>query len=609
MVSRRNFFNILVMMAVLFFMFQFSQVIKARGNNYDVNEYAEGERASGHDRWEQPIRGRTDVYLKDREYVLFIGDATGVMGKTVKQWCLYTKRNLVILPNCRRYNFPPDCRPEMIFIDSDNIDFKNDSVSLVKIAKENAQSIIFCNAPNITVLRLRSDVTRLVGVDDIRTEEAHIDGVDLFSGFFLGGEVVYKVAENMDEEEAEKLQDLPMNIPWYSIGRATKTYMVGIMEDEEIDESKYPAIIWRNSFYDSQVYVVADGFMAGPAGYGILDAIAYEMSDYQIYPVVNARNTVLVDYPSFASENEAKLEEIYSRSQTAVLRDIMWPSIAALAAKNNIRFTCYISPQYNYSDGIEPKGDDVVFYLQQFKETASEAGWSLKCRDDTELSVKFDSDAEFFDSLNSNYKYASIYADTLTEELREMISSDGALSDVTGIAIPYEEGEPVVSYYTDDITKQYIMADSVNYSYYKDFLTRSLITSLGYTNTMIDIHDVLWPEGREDQWENYFSELSGNISTYWNMNKAFERTTMSESDRRVRNFLNLSYTDRREGDMIILTKRDADEAWFVLRTHGEDVRKAEGADYEEIETDAYLIHMVEDNARIFLEKGEGVYEY
>lgn len=597
------------MMAVLFFMFQFSQVIKARGNNYDVNEYAESERASGHDKWEQPIKGRTDVYLKDREYVLFIGDATGVMGKTVRQWCLYTKRNLVVLPNCRRYNFSSDCRPEMIFIDSDNINFKNDSVSLVKIARENAQSIVFCNAPNITVLRLRGDLTRLVGVDDIRTEKANIEGVDLFSGFLLGGEAIYKVPEGADEEEAEEIQDMPMTIPWYSIGRATKTYMVGMMADESIDESKYPAIIWRNSFYDSQIYVVADDFMAGPAGYGIIDAIVYEMSDYQIYPVINARNTVLVDYPSFASENEDKLMEIYSRSQTAVLRDIMWPGIAALAEKNNIKLTCFISPQYNYSDDIEPDGDNVVFYLQQFKETASEAGWSLKCVDDTELSVKFDSDASFFEALDSNYKYASIYADEVSDELKEKLSSDEALKDVTSIAIPYAEGEPVVSYYTDNITKQYIMADSVHYSYSGDFLTRSLITSLGYTNTMIDIHDVLWPESKDDQWENYFDELSRNVSTYWNMNKSFERTTMSESDKRVRNFLNLSYTDTREDDTITLTKKDVDEAWFVLRTHGEDIAKVEGASYEKIENDAYLIYMSDDIAYIHLKNGESILEY
>ena len=40
MVSRRNFFSIVMMMAALTFMFQFSQIIKENASNYDVNEYA-----------------------------------------------------------------------------------------------------------------------------------------------------------------------------------------------------------------------------------------------------------------------------------------------------------------------------------------------------------------------------------------------------------------------------------------------------------------------------------------------------------------------------------------------------------------------------------------
>lgn len=84
---------------------------------------------------------------------------------------------------------------------------------------------------------------------------------------------------------------------------------------------------------------------------------------------------------------------------------------------------------------------------------------------------------------------------------------------------------------------------------------------------------------------------------------------MSESDKRVRNFLNLSYTDTREDDTITLTKKDVDEAWFVLRTHGEDIAKVEGASYEKIENDAYLIYMSDDIAYIHLKNGESILEY
>ena len=46
MLSKRDFLAIVLMMLALFFIFQFSQVIKAQGNNFDVNEYA-GDSAEG----------------------------------------------------------------------------------------------------------------------------------------------------------------------------------------------------------------------------------------------------------------------------------------------------------------------------------------------------------------------------------------------------------------------------------------------------------------------------------------------------------------------------------------------------------------------------------
>ena len=51
MVSRRNFISICIMMAVLLFMLQFSQVIKENGSDYSVNEYMETEVPSGDKRW------------------------------------------------------------------------------------------------------------------------------------------------------------------------------------------------------------------------------------------------------------------------------------------------------------------------------------------------------------------------------------------------------------------------------------------------------------------------------------------------------------------------------------------------------------------------------
>ena len=73
----------------------------------------------------------------------------------------------------------------------------------------------------------------------------------------------------------------------------------------------------------------------------------------------------------------------------------------------------------------------------------------------------------------------------------------------------------------------------------------------------------------------------------------------------MRCFLNLSYAWERTEDVIVLeTGQEADKAWFLLRTHGEEITEISGADYQKLEEDAFLIQMLSDRARIELGKSK-----
>ena len=85
MLSKRDFLSIFLMMVTLFFIFQFLQVVKDSGNNYDVNEYAA----------DIDIKA-SDMEVKQADSkVWFIGDVNGGVGDAVKQWCTYTRQELI----------------------------------------------------------------------------------------------------------------------------------------------------------------------------------------------------------------------------------------------------------------------------------------------------------------------------------------------------------------------------------------------------------------------------------------------------------------------------------------------------------------------------------
>ena len=95
MISRRNYFTITVIMFIVFFLFQFSNVALESWNHYEENSYIIDT---------EEIPGKSDVYQVNadtgdfvndgRETVVYIGEKEGSVGETVSLWVTYTKRNM-----------------------------------------------------------------------------------------------------------------------------------------------------------------------------------------------------------------------------------------------------------------------------------------------------------------------------------------------------------------------------------------------------------------------------------------------------------------------------------------------------------------------------------
>ena len=143
-----------------------------------------------------------------------------------------------------------------------------------------------------------------------------------------------------------------------------------------------------------------------------------------------------------------------------------------------------------------------------------------------------------------------------------------------------------------------------------DLESRSLATALAYSNTILDMHPAVFPETEEEQWEKYFNRIFSNVSTYFHRFSFMEDTTLSESDSRVRTFLNLSYEEEREGNTIALrVSGSSRDSWFLLRTHGEKVTEVVNGDFTEVEQNTYLVKTHVGEVRIRLEKADEVLTY
>lgn len=605
MVSKRKFFSIAIMMFVLFFLFQFSMVLRDSKNTYDINSSLTEKKADGENQWTPSDSNSTTVIGADSS-VVFVGNKAGDMGTAVSRWCTYAKRKLISCKSVSTYKADDKNLPEMMILESEKY-ADGDNLTTLETLEKKGVIIVFGCLENVKNIQNNKALMKFLGIQKVVAEETHLAGVKLFEGLLLGGEVTYNTSKDKEEK---KRQDLELNVPWYQVGSGTKTYMVGLLDEKtgkNVENEDLPTIIWRNGIDYGSVFAVVGDYMKDSTALGLLDGMRAEALQYTIYPIVNAQNLSMVNFPVFADENNTEMLKLYSQSVTGIARDIMWPALISVVEKSDMKMTCFIQPQADYTDDIEPKSGNLEFYLKQMKEQSAEAGISLEYQKLDKAEDKVTKDTEFFENEKTDYRFGAAFAKE--KDLKGILkdTDSGLLGDVGTLVCDYTENQPVVSYYSDSVTLQTVTSDGMNYAYSDDIRMRSIQTALGYTNVMLDMYDIFWPQEKTDRWEVMQKRFSSNLLTYWKNFRDFDSTTLSESNARIRTFLNLAYSQSREDNTITLQTSEVG-SWFILRTHGEEIDEIDGGSQTEIEADAYLICAEDTTVKIRLKEQELYYD-
>lgn len=601
MVSKRKFFSIATMMFVLFFLFQFSMVLRDSKNTYDINSSLTKKKADGENQWTP-----SDSVTGADSSVVFVGNKAGDMGTAVSRWCTYAKRKLISCKSVSTYKSDDKNLPEMMILESEKY-ADGDNLTTLETLEKKGVIIVFGCLENAKNIQNNKALMKFLGIQKVVAEETHLAGVKLFEGLLLGGEVTYNTSKDKEEK---KRQDLELDVPWYQVGSGTKTYMVGLLDEKtgkNVENEDLPTIIWRNGIDYGSVFAVVGDYMKDSTALGLLDGMRAEALQYTIYPIVNAQNLSMVNFPVFADENNTEMLKLYSQSVTGIARDIMWPALISVVEKSDMKMTCFIQPQADYTDDIEPKSGNLEFYLKQMKEQSAEAGISLEYQKLDKAEDKVTKDTEFFENEKINYRFGAAFAKE--KDLKGILkdTDSGLLGDVGTLVCDYTENQPVVSYYSDSVTLQTVTSDGMNYAYSDDIRMRSIQTALGYTNVMLDMYDIFWPQEKTDRWEVMQKRFSSNLLTYWKNFRDFDSTTLSESNARIRTFLNLVYSQSREDNTITLQTSEVG-SWFILRTHGEEIDEIDGGSQTEIEADAYLICAEDTTVKIRLKEQELYYD-
>ena len=598
MLSKRNFIMMFTMIIVVLALFLSSVVLKEYYNDYDVNHMAETEALDKKDSFF--VNGETDGQ------VLYFGEEENGYFEVIKEWSEYRKKEFTALNSLDTVSSIEDVSRKYLLVDGGL--FETNTEEYAEAFTEYVSKggvVIFYRMPSYNTIRNCDALRNLLGIQRLRGETVKLQEIRLYSGFLLGGETHY----SFDEASDPDLADMEREIPWYDISARTKTYMVGFLSAEEknslgINNEDMPAIIWRSNMENGSVFAVNGDYMLS-AGIGIIDAMLYESEEYSLYPVVNAQNLSVTGFPDLTNENERRMAEVYGMTTEQFCRDILWPSFVAAADTGNWKMTSFVSVKQNDSTKTKPKTDGLIDYLKYFNEESAEAGVSLGRINSSDIRASVKDEKAQLDKLNLDYMFAAGYVrNENKDKLESLINGNGKtdyFSDIRTVVGEYAENERIIYWLTDKITYQNVTTDAYKHSYRDNLRLKSVETGLGYSNVQADIYRILNPENEKDQWENLADKMAANIDTYWKPFSAFDKTTVSQSDEKVRNFLNGKVTSSKNGNTVtVKTENYEGEAYLLFRTHGEELYEMTGGSFKKIEDNAYLLTLTEDTAKISL---------
>lgn len=622
MVSRRNYAAITAVMVIIFFLFQFLNMAKDHWNDYSENQYAVDVNelsgadnvyvASDSDELDQQSTGL--IPWEKKKCVVCIGsNESNTMGEMIGNWALYMKRKISYYESISAYENAISKKtqdtPQFVLVDPDFINWDDTKqIRSLQTCVENGISVIFGKLPDASIIGSHKLLRRLLGIDEIVQESVTGNGIHLYSGFLLGGEVIYKAYN----EEEEKNQDMELTFPWYHLTSGTKIYMKGMLEDPTVNIQEYPPLIWRKNFTTASVFAVIGDYMTDATGLGMLTAMLSEMQSYTIYPVVNAQNFIAANYPAAANENSSILRQMYSQTMRGFLRDVVWPAFSSINIKTSFSLSSMMTIQFDYTDTAKPNSEDIQYYMEAVNEEEGEMGYSAYNVSNTSISEMISEDADFWNKTLPDYQFASLYYGDYSQKAVQGILDNSFMQRVRTVIGNVDTTSDVVGYVDNQVTRQNTLIDGYEHTFRQDLRIRSVETALGYTSILADVSKAAYPQSDEDGWEKLSEKLMANTITYWKPFSAFSGTTVSQCDSRIRRFLSLNYEEvaNESNNKILIHASEGDEtAWFVLKTNGEVISDVAGGTYEKIEDNVWLIGMEESSILITLKPSNTLFYY
>ena len=609
MVSKRNYFTIIILMLMVFVMFMFVGV-----SSNILSDTTKNSRAENRPGINSSDTITADSLNMDTDASAGSGAGRSISGtgkklraailsegtdETVSQflveWCVYNKYLY------RIYDTWPDAG-EMADYDMALFgDFRvtSEDSQLLYAYSDLELVMIFTQLPGYQEISSDRNLAAFFGIRESAADNVVTDGIKIFSGFMLNKERIYAEGDYFGD-----LDDTRVNVPYYTLREGYEVYAVGLLDNQAelaIKDRDLPPLLWRTATGNSFVCVINSDIFKGMSMLGVLTGFMAQQGDYYIYPIVNAQTISLIDYPYFSDENNEVVQRLYSRSSEAVARDILWPNIIQILKNYGGSYSFFTAPELDYQGDAGPKGDYIGFYLREIDKLPGNLGLSLGQVSGIGLKDMVGKNESFFKTYLPEYDFTALYAaDFPADEVKSSLNYE-FFQNISLVMSDYTEGDELISFLEEGVLSVKFNLDGSRHETADDLQMICIENALGMCNMKMDIGRVIYPEDSLDEW-NYLSLKWSRGDTYFKDFSMLDMVPVYEMEKRIRRFLALDYTQEYDEDRINLHIDYFDEeAYFILSTNLRSIEYAENATVEKISDTAYLIRAEAADVRIYMD--------
>ena len=513
------------------------------------------------------------------DYLIVDDNTESIVARNVAEWCALYKSGV------QKLNALPDVKNEYssvstVFVTTSNIETVCPTETLKKVLQDGIE-IIFCISP--TISEGNAELLKLLGIRQYGAPYIQ-RGMDVLEGMLLGGMF-----------RSEKIS---VNTRKIFIDGTAKVFACGY--NKEIRNEENVPLIWRTYYGGTAVYVINSDLMLKKSGMGFLSGLISVALDTYIYPIVNAKVTVLNNYPMLTSEYDASFNRIYNRGVQNFTRDVIWSDLLSGLNSLELSFTCYATAGFNASTlgNYAINNDTLSFFSKEFYKHKCEFAVGNPFYDTPQDKTHVEMVVSALHNRLSKYTIHS----ALTK-----IPGDFSIPGISVTSVPglFDAAEKSVSF-------SYINKTAVNLPVTvegteiddKEILeTRLMATAMGYISYGVDYGPVYTNDSGDDLYRRFNRDFGDSMYAIMFPFKNIEAQTATGAANRMRAFLNTDVEVSQNGrDIKIKTNNDGVSYLMLRSKYG--VASMENVEIASLESRATILKVFGRNASITLSEGE-----